>query len=146
MGITVILWLNTREIKKERKKERHVCVRVCLCVRLPLNQGIWTVEHDKGDEEQENWEKPRPPYWSRQRQKQKQTYQGIKVESVSGNTWETILSLLLCKLCCLLFPMCHFETGVRAMPMKLIFIQISLSKLRQMQRLIGNCPSARIYF
>lgn len=36
---------------------------VCVCVRLPLKYGIGTVVCDKGDEEEEKWDKPEAPCW-----------------------------------------------------------------------------------
>lgn len=39
-------------------------------VSLPLKYGVGAVVRDEGDEEEEDWEKPKAPCWKRGRQKQ----------------------------------------------------------------------------
>lgn len=43
---------------------------VLVGVSLPLKYGVGAVVRDEGDEEEEDWEKPKAPCWGWGRQKQ----------------------------------------------------------------------------
>lgn len=42
-----------------------------MCVELPPEYDVGVVVCDKGDEEHENWEKPKAPCWSDKKKKKK---------------------------------------------------------------------------
>lgn len=73
--------------RERRQKETFVLTCVRVCVLLPLKYGIGTVVRDKGDEEEEEWEKPEAPCWSQRRQKQKQTHQNLKTFLIKSLGW-----------------------------------------------------------